>query len=163
MATLYEMTNEIAALYDSLQEAELDSETANQVVLDHLEGIGALDKVEGYCQIIKQFKADSDMFAEEIRRLQARKKTAENSIERLKNALLDFMKTSGNEKIKAGTFSLSVRQSKSVNVTDVSLLPQEFIIPQEPKVDKKGIGEALKNGVEIPGADYEIKEGVNIR
>ena len=41
MATLYEMTAEVAELYEALQDAPLDDETAQQVLTDHIEGIGA--------------------------------------------------------------------------------------------------------------------------
>lgn len=162
MATLYEMTNEIAELYDRLQDSELDDDIKDVVIENHIEGIGAIEKVEGYCQIIKQLNADAQMYSEEIKRLQARKKTAENSIERLKNALLDFMQTSGNDKFKAGTFNISVRKSKAVNVYDETQIPIEYVNMQI-KVDKKMLGEALKNGKTIPGAEYEYREGVNIR
>lgn len=162
MGTLYEMTAEISELYEALQMADLEDELRDTIIENHIEGMGAVDKVEGYCQIISQLEFDSDMYSEEIKRLQARRKTAENSIIRLKNALIGFLESSGNEKFKAGTFSVSVRQSKSVNVTNIQLIPMEYLT-LEPKVDKRKIGEALRGGAEVPGAEYEFKKGVVIR
>ena len=163
MATLYEMTAEIAALYDALQNSELDSETIDQVISDHLEGIGAIEKVEGYCQVIKQLTADAEMFELEEKRCADRKKTTKNRIERLKNSLLQFMQSSGEQKIKAGTFSVSIGTSQSVTVFDEKAIPVEYLMPQPPKVNKTEIKNQLKAGVEIPGCELTVNEGVRIR
>lgn len=159
MASLYEMTGQAIALYDLLQSEEIDEQT----FLDTLEAMGANEKVESYCQIIKQFQNDSDMYKAEIDRVTAKKRAAENAIDRMKTALLNFLRQSGQDKVKAGTFSVWIATSQSVNIIDESKLPQEYKIEQPPKIDKAGIKKAISGGETVEGASIVINEGARIR
>ena len=159
MATLYEMTAQASELYELLQNEEIDEQT----FLDTLEAIGTEEKVEGYCQVIKELQADLDKFKAESDRLAARMKTTKNGIDRMKNSLLTFLSASGQSKVKAGTFSVSVGTSKQTNILDESLIPAEFKIPQPDKIDKKAIKDAIENGQDVEGAEIVINESVRIR
>lgn len=158
---LYEMTEEIRNLYETL--AEADAEDIDQIVSDAIEGIEADKKVEGYCQVIKQLKADAEMLKAEKARIDRKKATAENAIERMRKALTDFMEASHQDKVKAGTFSVSMRETASVNILNELDLPERFLIPQMPKADKKAIKEALDNGETVDGAELTFTKGVTIR
>lgn len=157
--TLYEMTQHAAALYELLQAEEIDEQTLE----DNLNEMGAAEKIESYCQIIKQLQADYEMLKAESDRLAARKKTAENGIERMKAALLLYLQQTGQNKVKAGTFSVAIAATKKVNVTDETKLPAEYLIPQPSKVDKIELKKALQSGAEIEGAELISTEGVRIR
>ena len=159
MATLYEMTMNAMQLYDMLQAEEIDEQTFN----DTLEAIGAEEKLEAYCQVLKQLQADVEMFKAEKNRIAARQKTAENSIERLKSAMLLYMQATNQEKAKAGTFSVSVATTKAVEIIDASIIPEMFLIAQDPKIDKAGIKEAIKSGAIVNGAILQENKGVRIR
>lgn len=159
MATLYELTTAAAALYEMLQAEEIDEQTFN----DTLEAMGATEKVESYCKLIKQLQSDVDMFKGEIDRLNARKKTAENGVERVKAALLDFMKQSGQDKVKAGSFAVSTAKTQAVNITNEKAIPCRFLVEQPPKIDKAGIKNALKAGETVGGAELVTNTGVRIR
>ena len=159
MAKLYEMTQAATMLYELLQNEEIDEQT----VTDTLAAMGTDEKVENYCKIIKQFQADAEMYKSEQDRLAARKKSAENAIDRMKQALLDFMTASQQDKIKAGTFTVSTATSKSANIVDETKIPEMYLKPQPPKVDKAGILAALKNGEKIDGAILVENTGVRIR
>ena len=153
------MTNAAIMLYDMLQADEIDEQT----IKDTIEAMGANEKVENYCKIIKQLQADSDMFKAEADRIAARKRTAENAIERLKTALLDFMTASKQEKIQAGTFSVSTATTKAVNITDETKIPDQFKKPQPAKIDKTEISKVLKAGGIVEGAELIENTGVRIR
>ena len=159
MATLYELTTQAAALYEMLQAAEIDEQTFN----DTLDAMGAADKVESYCKVIKQLQSDVDMFKGELDRLTARKKTAENGVERLKGALLVFMQQSGQDSVKAGSFAVSTAKTQAVNITDEKAIPCRFLVEQPPKIDKASIKTELKAGVKISGAELVTNTGVRIR
>lgn len=159
MATIYELTTAAAALYEMLQAEEIDEQTFN----DTLEAMGAAEKVESYCKVIKQLQSDVDMFKGEIDRLTARKKAAENGVERMKNALLAFMQTSGQDKVKAGSFAVSTAKTQAVFITDEAAIPCKYLVEQPPKIDKAGIKNALKAGEEINGAALVVNTGVRIR
>lgn len=51
----------------------------------------------------------------------------------------------------AGTLSL-VRRPAKVEITEEAEIPGEFWKPGEPKLDKKALGQALKDGRAVPGA-----------
>lgn len=158
MATLYELTEQASQLYELLQNEVIDE----QIFADTLEGMGVEEKVESYCKIIKQLKADSDMYKAEADRVSAKKKQAENGAERMKKALLEFLVQSGQKKVKAGTFSVSKTSSQAVFISDESALPATYLINQPPKVDKAGIKKALKAGEEVNGAEIVTNESVRI-
>lgn len=158
MATLYELTQQANILYELLQNEEIDEQTFN----DTLAAIGVEEKAESYCKIIKQLQYDSEMFKGEIARLTERKRTVENSLERMKNALLNFMQASGQAKLKAGTYSVSISSTQAVNITDENLIPTDFI-SLTPKIEKAKIKEQLKAGVEISGVELITNTGVRIR
>lgn len=159
MASLFEMTQAASMLYDLLNQDEIDEQT----VADTLEAMGADEKVESYCKIIKQLQSDVDMFKTEGDRIAARKKTAENAIERMKAALLNFMNVSNKDKITAGTFTVSTAITKAVNILDESKIPEQYLKPQPAKIDKAEISKALKNGETVSGAELIENKGVRIR
>lgn len=159
MANLFEMTQAASLLYDLLQNDEIDEQTVN----DTLDAMGTDEKVESYCKVIKQLQADTEMFKAEIDRISARKRTAENAIERMRNALLAFMEASKKDKITAGTFTVSTATTKSVNIVDESLIPSEYLILPPVKIDKAEISKALRSGETVKGAELIETKGVRIR
>ena len=159
MATLYELTAQANELYELLQNEEIDE----QVFKDTLEAIGTEEKIEGYCQVIKELQGDYDKYKAETDRLTARMKTAKNGIDRMKESLLSFLKASGQTKVKAGTFAVSIGTSKQTNILDERLIPTEFRAPQPDKIDKTAIKKAIESGQAVLGAEIIINEGVRIR
>ena len=158
MASLYEMTQQVKELYDLLQSDEIDSET----FADTFEAMSA-DKIEGYCQIIRQLSADEDMFKAEIDRLSKRKKVCKNAQARLKQRLMDYLTTADVDRIKAGTFTVSISSTPSVNITDEEKIPNEYRIAQPYKIDKNAIKTALRTDITVPGAEIVYTKGVRIR
>lgn len=159
MATIYEMTEAATALYEMLQAEEIDEQTFN----DTLEAMGTAEKVESYCKIIKQLQSDIEMYKGELDRLTARKKSAENGIDRMKSALLGFMQASGQDKVKAGSFAVTTATTQAVEITDESAIPCIYLVEQPPKIDKISIKNALKAGEKISGAELVNNTGVRIR
>ena len=159
MATLFEMTAQANALYEMLQAEEIDEQTFK----DTLEAIGTNEKVEAYCQVIKELQGDFDKFKAEADRLTARMKTTKNGIDRMKDNLLTFLRLSGQDKVKAGTFTVSIGTSKATNILDEALIPSEYKTPQPDKIDKTAIKKAIESGLEVSGAEVIINEGVRIR
>ena len=159
MATLYELTTQANALYEMLQAEEIDEQTFK----DTLEAIGTNEKVEAYCQVIKELQGDFDKYKAEADRLAARMKTAKNGIDRMKESLLTFLQVSGQDKVKAGTFTVSIGTSKATNILDEALIPSEYKTPQPDKIDKTAIKKAIESGLEVAGAEVIINEGVRIR
>ena len=159
MATLFEMTQQAHDLYELLQGEIIDEQTFK----DTLEAIGTEEKIEGYCQVIKNLQADLDMFKAEADRIADRMKPIKNNIDRMKESLLAFLKVSGQDKVKAGTFAVSIGTSKATNILDEALIPTEYKTPQPDKIDKTAIKKAIESGLTVAGAEIIINEGVRIR
>lgn len=163
--TLYHLTMEYADLADAL-EAETDEEYAEELET-RLAALGEEigDKGEGYARLIKNLEAEADGLKAEIDRLSALKKRRENAVERLKGNLLSCMKMVGADKINTSIGKWSVRKNPpSVVILDESRIPDEYLIPQPAKVDKRRILDAYKQGGEIVnGCEIERKESIQFR
>lgn len=156
---IFEMTVMANELYELLTSGEIDEQT----FADTLEAMGTEEKLESYCKVIRQLEADAEMLKAEKERIEKKKKTVDNSIDRMKKAVIEFMKASGSTKSTAGTFTVSLRTSKATKIIDESLIPKKYFIKQEPKLDKKTILDLLKSGEEIKGCELQINEGVQIK
>lgn len=156
---LYEMTAAAASLYDLLTNGEIDEQTFN----DTLQAMGTEEKLESYCKVIRQLEADAEALKAEKEKIDAKKKTVENSIARMKSAVLDFMSVQNVKKSKAGIFTVSTSESKAVNISDENKVPARFLIEQAPKIDKSAIRAELMAGGEVEGCEPKINTGVRIK
>lgn len=164
MSTLYELTED----YLKLLELAEDPETDPEVFKDTLEGLdGEIEiKAEGYAKVIKQLEADAKMLDDEAKRLTARKKAAENNIASMKKNLENAMRACNKIKFKTELFSFGIQKNPpSVRLDEEHLefIPIEYLIPQDPKVDKKRILEELKSGAQFDWATMEQGESLRIR
>lgn len=157
--TLYEMTDTVRTLYELMEAGEIDEQT----FADTVEAIGADDKLEGYCQVIKQLKAEAEMFAAEAARLTERKKAIEANAERMRGAVIAYMSAAGQTKAKAGTFSVSIGSTESVEILDSAAIPAEYMTQPAPTPSKTAIKDALKAGVDIAGARLAVGTRLTIR
>lgn len=162
--TLYELTED----YTNLLLLAEDPEADPQAIKDTLEGIeGALeDKADGYAKVIRQMKADAEGLDAEIRRLQARKAAITANTDRMKQALEESMRATGKTKFKTALFSFGIQKNpKTVRVDEEhwESIPIDYLIPQDPKIDKKRIKKELEAGAEFTWATLEQTESLRIR
>jgi hypothetical protein len=156
---LYEMTVATKQLYELLANEEIDEQT----VADTLEAMGVEEKLEGYCQVIRQYEAEKEMYKAEKERIEKKIKVTDNAINRMKKAVIEFMKVSGSTKSTAGTFTVALNTSKAVNILDENKIPVRFLVEQAPKIDKSSIRAELMSGAEIEGCELQVNEGVRIK
>ena len=156
---LYEMTVATKQLYELLENEEIDEQT----IADTLEAMGVEEKLEGYCKVIRQLEADAEMLKAEKERIDKKIKVSENAVNRMKKAVIEYMKASGSTKSTAGTFTVALSTSKATKIVDESLIPKKYFIKQEPKIDKKAILEMLKSGAKVKGCELQINDGVRIK
>lgn len=160
--TLYELTDDYRNLLEMAQNPDIDG----QAIKDTLEAIqGDIEeKADGYAKVIKELSADTDKITAEIKRLTDRKNTIQNNIAYMKQSLTAAMTVTGNTKFRTDLFSFNIQKNPpALVVDDEKAIPQEYLIPQEPKVDKKAIIDFLKGGNDVPYAHIEQSEGVRIR
>ena len=163
--TLYELTAEYQQLLVLAEDPDLDP----QLLADTMEGLSGEieDKADGYAKVIRQMEADSVALKAEIDRLTARKRTADNSIDRMKEVLKNAMILCEKPKIKTELFTFTIQNNPAKVVMDESYIeniPEEYLIQQEPKIDRVKIKEDLKAGKDLGGiAHLETEVGLRIR
>lgn len=159
MATLYELTGAWLEVYEMA--GEVDPEVIDNT-LESIEG-EIEDKAEGYGKIITQLTHDADALADEIKRLQAKKKAAENAVDRMKRRLQESMDAIGTKTIQTRLFKFRIQKNPPKVVIDhPENIPAKYLIPQEPKVDTKAIATDLKGGELYAWAHLEQGESLRI-
>lgn len=163
--TLYELTEDYMNLLELAEDPDIDE----QAFMDTLEGIeGALEiKAENYAKVIRTLEGDAAACDAESKRLRNKKQTIENNIKRMKTALQYAMQATGKTKFKTALFSFGIQKNPAAVVIDegyIENIPDRFLIPQDPQIDKKAIKEALKAGEDLEGiAHLEQTESLRIR
>ena len=154
MANLYEINEGILALIDEEtgEIADFEAFAALQIERE--------DKLESIALWIKNLKADAEMYKAEKQAFEEKQKRAERKAENLKRYLMSFL---AGEKFKTAKVDCSFRKSESVNVTDISQLPSEYLKYSEPTVDKTAIKAAIKEGKEIAGVELITNENLLIK
>ncbi|PGS81657.1 hypothetical protein COC69_05875 [Bacillus cereus] len=160
MSTLYELTGQFQQIYDMEDlDAELWTDTLESIECEIEE------KADGYAKVISAINGDIDTLDNEIKRLKAKKKTAENKVKDLKRNLEQSMELTGKKKFKTALHSFTIQKNPpSVNVLDekeiyVGYFDEEVVR----KLDKKKLLNDLKLGKEIQGAVLNQTESLRIR
>ena len=161
--TLYDISEQFMQLLEMAEDPDVDPEVL-EATMEGLQG-DFEDKADGYATVIASIKGDAAMLKEEIDRLTNRKRTMENNVKRMLQALENSMRLIGLQKFKTTRFSYNIQKNPASVVLDVdpSALPADYLIPQEPKVDKAKIKEDLKAGIDIGVAHLENTESLRIR
>lgn len=163
--TIYEITNDYLQLMQMMEDPELDPQT----LADTMEGIeGELeDKADNYARVMKNMEADLNGIKAEIERLSTRKKTIENNIKRMKEALQFSMETTGKTKFKTELFSFGIRKNAPAVVMDepyIENVPERFLKYSDPTINRSAIKEAIQNGEDLEGlAHLEQSTSLSIR
>lgn len=163
--TLYELTGQMQELLAMMEDPEIDP----QIIEDTMEGLSGEieDKADGYAKVRVELMAQSASLKAEIDRLTLRRQAIEKNIDRLMTALKTAMIATGKVKFKTELFSFGIQRNPAKVVIDeqyIENVPEEYLIPQEPKVDKAKIKEDLKAGKDLEGiAHLEQDESLRIR
>jgi hypothetical protein len=149
MATLYELTGQMQALLALMEDPDVDP----QIVEDSLEAIsGEIEvKADGYARVMAELEARKTAVKAEKDRLAALESSLGKNIDRMKESLKTSMIATGKTKFKTDLFSFSVQKNPpKVVIDDPSRIYDDFLIPQDPKIDTAAIKNALKNADEAP-------------
>lgn len=164
MANIYEITNQFPFLKNLEESGEISEEDARAALDVAKEDLAY--KLEDYCKVIKNLETEVSGLKAEETRLAERRRAKENAIERMKAAMKWAVETSGEKKIPCGTFTVAVQNNPQSCVIDLSIadIPAKYLIPQEPKVDKKLLLEDLKaSGEQVAYAHLEQSTSLRIR
>lgn len=144
--------------YD-LETGEINEEHENQA--KELKAEILSQGLEKLCKVRANFKSEIDSLKAEEKRLYDKRKSIEAKTERLEGYIHDIFNLSGQDKVKAGTFTVSIRLSEAVKLSD-DFENREFGT-YEFKADKKAIKEALKSGLKIDGAEIVCNENLQVK
>ena len=151
--------------YISLAEQIIDNdgllseemEAALQINKDQLE-----NKSQCYGFIVRQLEGECDMIDNEIKRLEAMKKSRGKTVDRLKESVSKAMLLYEIDKIETPTIKISFRKSESIEIEEESLIDEKYMTVKTTKTpDKKAIKEAIKAGEIVLGVT--LKENQNIQ
>lgn len=111
---------------------------------------------------IAEREAMSAAIQSRIKDLQERKSRVDNSVDTLRQIILVTMSRAEIQKIKGDLCTLSIGNTKpKADVVDEALIPSKFWKPQDPKLDKKAIADAINNGEHVPGVQ-QTNGGINM-
>jgi len=174
--TIYDITGDIKAFAQLVDEATTDAEgNPKEMNREDKELLAPMlaeleTNYKAKAESVLKYRANLMAFVEgckeEEERLYKRRKAAENKATALMWLLEDSMRKTGEKKIEAGTFRISLQKNPPYAfITNETLIPEDYlrIIPEKREPDKKLILEALKAGQEIPGALLSQGESLRVR
>lgn len=160
---LFELTEQYKAIEAAAYNEELTYDeftAALEALTDDLDS-----KVDGYCAIITELKADAKALKEEESRLASRRKGLEARADRLRTTLAESMAEQGREKIRTAHRTVWLAETTALEITDLSQVPAEYIKPlTEEQVMRTMIKAELElTGEVLPWARLVTKKGLRVR
>lgn len=152
--SLYEIDEQILAC--------IDEETGEIFDVEKFEALSIErdSKIESLCLLIKNYSAEAEALKAEKQSFAKRQKTAENTAERLKKYVSDYL---NGTKFKTTKVSVSYRKSESLEVAEGAVVPEEFLRYSEPEVKKDDLKAFLKSGGHVDGVSIKINNNIQIR
>ncbi len=160
---LYEMTDAWNAIIASLEESE--DGTVSEKLAEHLTelemNIG--QKFDGCGRLIRGYLADETAYKTEAERLTKLARTSAAHAKWLKGYVKEQMEQLGETKLQTELFKFAIQRNgqSSVRVLDLGIVPHEFDVEQERKVNLKDIAKAVEDGEEVLGV--EVTRGTHLR
>ena len=165
----FDILSEYYALMELIEEAESNPEfnpetgeviPVEEILKEEIEKLNGekVTKLENIEYLKRDNKSKIEALSEEIKRLQARKKSFEKANENLAK-LQDYLLQG--EKLKTDKFTFSYRKSKAVEITNEDLIPDEYK-KVEYKVNKIELKKALEKE-KIQGAELVEKKSLSVR
>jgi hypothetical protein len=152
MSKLYELSNELSTINDSIISAdgEISTELENRLDATSLDFKA---KSQGIAKWILDISGGESIIDEEIARLQRKKRVAENLRTRLLAYIKGCMEQADVKKIESPTITIRIQKNpSSVEIVDAEKIPAKYTrIKQVTEIDKSSILSDLKNGDDIPG------------
>lgn len=162
--SLYHMTAEYQRALAELSDADLPEE----VVADTLEALEGelLQKGRAVAAFALNLSAEIDAIKAVEKRISDRRKALEKRAENLREYLRSNMEKAGISEIKAidGSFTAKLAKGRpSVVIDDESLIPDDSeFVRWKREVSKTAIGDAIKNGQDVPGAHIEVRPSLRL-
>lgn len=165
MAHLYEIVRHRAEFERLAESGEVDAQT----VMDTLESLdGELnEKAVTIAQFSRNLDATAQAVAEAGKAMLARAERLRKRSESIRNYLLFQLEFAQVSKIESPWFTISIKRNPpAVIIDDEQALPVEYLTqpePPAPRPDKTKIKDAIKAGVDVPGARLVQTDRLEVR
>lgn len=144
----------LQALYESVDPETGEIRECDELAFKELSEECIVPKLERMQKARNYIKSDIKGVSEEIKRLQARKKSLEGELNRLSDRILIGLNAIGG-KLKTALFTFSVRHDTSIVIADDAKIPPEFL-----KIETSVKKDDLKKHIQETG---EIFDGVSFK
>lgn len=159
---LYEIRNGMIDTLDIFLESEqteMDRENYNDIMEYLKEELKS--KSTDLIKYIRNLELENTVTKLEIERLEDLKKGKEKKIKSIKSYIKGILLDLDKKKVETELGNLSLRKTTSVEITDISKIPKEYlVVKEEVTPSKKLIGDSLKKNILIDGAvlkeDYSV-------
>jgi hypothetical protein len=118
-------------------------------------------QIENLCKYIRHLELGTEICKAEESRIATMRKRAENRIENIKKYLTPYVQHEGN--VEAGTFKLSIRKSKHVEVVSGFENKEYCNVKEVITPDKIVIKKAIESGIVIEGAKLIENSNLQIK
>lgn len=161
------MTEKLALYTIAESFSKLDEMVENDSSLvEYLDGVQMQlqEKVNNIVRYSRNLELTAEMIDVEIKRLSELKNVYKNKSDSLKDYISYSMQKNGIEKVETDIARLSFRKSQTVEIEDISKLPERFVVTKVSKTpDKKAIKEAIENGEAVEGARIDTHNNLQIK
>ena len=159
---LYEIRNGMIDTLDIFLESdqtEIDRENYNDIMNYLKEELKS--KSSDLIKYIRNLELENTVTKLEIERLEDLKKGKEKKIKSIKSYIKRILLDLDKKKVETELGNLSLRKTTSVEITDITKIPKEYlVVKEEVTPSKKLIGDSLKKNILIDGAvlkeDYSV-------
>ena len=160
--TLYEISETLQALVDSLDMCETDEQRAQCEAEIQQTVRVQMGKTDDFCRFLAHLESQEGLASAEIDRLWARRHALTRTRERLEQYAIHVLQSMNLQRIDGATSRLSLRRNPpAVEIFNEAALPGKFkTVVQEVKIDKKAIKEAIQGGADVPGAN--LRSGISL-
>ena len=165
MSNLYELSYDYRRAAEFLDQAEDETELKYALDLITELEVELETKVENTAKLIKSFEAESEKFKTEAKRLSDKSTSYANKAKSLKDWIHDSFYQNGIDRIKGDLFTVALQNNPvSLDIESVDKIPKEYLIEQEPRVDKRALLKDIKDhGVYVEGVGLKQDKHVRIR
>jgi len=163
---LFEINSELrnivdeVSLYAEEHDGEIPENLSNKLTSIQQE---KEQKVLSIGRWYKNLNAEAEAIKTEEDRLYSRRKSLEKRIEGIKYFLETYL--TGEEKYSDGAVKISFRKSERLSMIteDIRCIPDKYLKPQLPKIDKAAIKDDIKSGKRFDFAKIEFCNNIQIK
>ncbi len=156
MSNLYELSGKYARMLFELEDNQ--GEVTQEFYDEFMATDDAIEeKVENCAKALRNLEGEKIAIANEVKRLSDKKKRYENKIQSLKTYVQGQMEFVGKDSVKGEVLSVRIQNNPpSLEIEEDAKIPEEYLVEQEPKIDRKSLLKMMKES-------DEYIEGVSIK